>query len=77
MEIKSKYRTSMVNGDIILEIEADYKEAIKALKLDVETFDVVKEFMGSNKSIDQMQQRRINIIEKAYGESWEDIRWEK
>ena len=68
----------------VRQLEADYKEAIEALEEStIELINLEYSIASHRKHKNAMttalrkNQTTIKIIEKAYGESWEDIRREK
>lgn len=61
----------------VRQLEANYKEAIEALVELHKRFDVSKSWGNFDAKYYAFMQITRPIIEKAYGESWEDIRREK
>ena len=67
----------------VRKLEADYKEAVEALEmvqigmilLKAATEEKTRAYYNIEDAF--MNSKDIKIIEKAYGESWEDIRREK
>ena len=86
MEIKPIESHAVRNGfvcDTLLVriLEKQYREAIEALEeLTIEgmnNYDNERNIMICRQTSKQLYSDEIAIIEKAYGESWDDIRREK
>ena len=67
---------SKFNYKEVRKLEANYQEAIDALKniIDYEIYVAIQEKCSDKKTEKIIHKYSIGIIEKAYGKSWEELK---
>ena len=68
------YGKSMCDGSEVRELEADYKEAIEALKdLVIVSMARYRDIYSNPNDLIDIYSDQIDIIEKATGKSWKEL----
>ena len=71
------FQKLMCDNEPVEKLEADYKEAIEAIETQTKLWEIMVRSYPDKFYKDKRYYKNIKIIEKAYGESWEDIRRDK